>query len=152
MISDTYFLLYQALDKRTWDGCWIQCRKKQSSFQSTREEKYMYKQLQSQLVDISVKALSSLHTVHIRQLELFRYHIGYRHIGISANFGPYWYRLILVTNMYRYWYKRKQKKWANFRVWKMQDIRNFGYPAFISMSYHGKCNPNLIPSPKANTR
>ena len=28
-------------------------------------------------------------------IELFRYHIGYWYVGISANFLPYWYRPIL---------------------------------------------------------
>ena len=44
------------------------------------------------------------------KLELFRYHIGYRYIGISANFWPYRYRPILFENLYRYRYKTKERK------------------------------------------
>ena len=36
--------------------------------------------------------------------------ISYRYIGISANFLPYRYRLILLENFYRYRYKRKERK------------------------------------------
>ena len=89
-------------------------------------------------------------------VQLFRYHIGYRHIGVSVNFRPYRYWPILFTNMYRYRYNRKQKKRANYRVWKMCDNINFcvcksKHPTFISVSYQAKCNPNLFLSTKANT-
>ena len=32
------------------------------------------------------------------------------YIGLSANFWPYQYRRILFDNLYRYWYKRKERK------------------------------------------
>ena len=43
-------------------------------------------------------------------LELFRCHICYWYRSISANILPYRYRPILFENLYRYRYKRKEKK------------------------------------------